>query len=81
MMILNNGEYERDDKGNEDRNNDDNTASISGSDGPIFNLITMSWSSGGGMGDVGNGAAAVAHYISTHLTIYLSYKDSIKDVP
>ena len=37
------------------------------SDGPIFYLITLRYSSGGGLGDKNGGAATTAHYISTLL--------------
>ena len=79
---FNDGDDDGDDDGNEDVNDDDNADSRSVSDGPIFNLITTPWSHVGGLGnDDGDGAAAVAHYISTHWIIYLPYKDPIKDVP
>ena len=69
------------DDGDNDGNKDDNAASGSGPDGPIFDPITTPWSRGGRSGDDGNGAAAVAHYVSTRRTIYLPYKNYIKDVP
>ena len=47
---------------------------------PIFDLIMMHQSCRGVSGDNGNGALADAHYISTHRTIYIPYKDPIKDV-
>ena len=65
---------------NEDVNNDDNAASGSGSDVPIFNPITTPRSHGGGFGDDGDGAAATAHYVSTCCTKFIPYKDPIKDV-
>ena len=75
---------DRDDTGdndvNEDRNNDENAAFGSGPDGPIFNLIMPPWSHEGVTGNDSNGAAAVAHYVSSRWTIYLPYKDHIKDV-
>ena len=41
----------------------------SGSNGPIFDPITMPQSRGGGSGDYGNSAAASSHYISILLKI------------
>ena len=75
-----------DNDGNEDGNDDDNTASGSGSDGQIFDPVMTPQSRGGGSGNDGNvdddeGATAAAHYVSTSWTIYLPYKDHIKDVP
>ena len=64
----------------EDGNNDGNADSGSGSNGPIFDIITPPQSHGGGSGD-DDVAVAVAHYISSRCTIYLPYKDPIKDVP
>ena len=81
MTNYNYGDNAGDDDGNEDGNDDNNVASGSGSDGPIFNLLTTPRSRGEGSGDNGDGAAAAVHYISTCRTIYLPYKDPIKDVP
>ena len=81
MTNYNNGDDDRDNDGNKDGNDDDNAASESGSDGPIFDVISTPWSRRGGSGDDDYGAAAAAHYVSTCRTIYLPYKDHIKDVP
>ena len=70
-----------DNDGNEDGNDDNNTATGSGSDGPIFDPITTPRSRGGGFFDNGDVASATKHYVSTCQTIYLPYKDHIKDVP
>ena len=67
-----------DNDGNEDKNDNGNAASGSGSNGPIFDLVTMPWCRGEGMGNEGNGTAAVAHYISTRMIIHLPYKYHIK---
>ena len=69
-----------DNDGNEDGTNNDNAASGSGSDGLIFDPITTPWSCGGGLGDDGDGAAAVVYYVFISQTIYLTYKYHIKDV-
>ena len=69
------------DDGNDYGNNNDNTTSGSGSDGSIFDPITMPWYCIEGSGNDGDGAPAAAHYTSTRHTIYLSYKDPIEDVP
>ena len=53
---------------NYDENKDDNAASGLGSDGPIFDLIKMPRSRGGGLG--GDNTAAAATYVSTHWNIY-----------
>ena len=66
------------DNGNEDGNKDKNSASRSGSDGTIFDLITMPWYHGGGLGDDSDGDTAAAQYISISFTIYLPYKYHIK---
>ena len=59
--------YDRDDygdnNGNKDVTDENNAASRLGSDGLIFDLITMPQSHGGGSGDGGDGAAAAAHFI------------------
>ena len=44
MTKYDNGDDDRDDNVNEDGNDDDNSAYISGSDGPIFGLIITSLS-------------------------------------
>ena len=61
--------------------NSDNVAAISGSNGPIFDLIRMSRYRGGGLGNNGDGATATAHYVSKRRTIYLPYKYHSKYVP
>ena len=67
--------YDDGDKdGNKDRNDDGIAASISGSNGLIFNLITMPQSRVGVSGDNGNSAAAAAHNVSMSRNIYLPYK-------
>ena len=70
-----------DEDGNKNGNYDDNAASISGSNGLIFNLITMPQSRIRVSGDNRNSAAAVAHNLSMSRNIYPPYKDHIKDVP
>ena len=67
------------DNGKKDGNDKGNAVYVSVSNGTIFDAITMLHSYGVGLGDNGNGATAAAHYISTHLTIYLPYKDPIKN--
>ena len=67
--------------GNEDRNDDDNAASRSGSNSPILNPIMMHLYHGGVYGNDGDSAESAVHYVSTCRTIYLPYKDPIKDVP
>ena len=67
--------------GNKNRNVDENAASGLVSYGPILDSITMPQSSRGGLGNNNDGAAAAAHYLSTHRTIYLPYKYPIKDLP
>ena len=66
---------------NEDGNDNNNAASVSGSNGSIFGPITTPRSHEEGSGNDGNGTAAAAHYMSMCRTIYLLYKDHIKDVP
>ena len=68
---------------NEDRNGNYNNAAGSESDDPIFDTITVFQSHGGGSGDnvKGDGAAAAGHYISTHWSIYLPYKNHSQDAP
>ena len=74
--------YDDGDKdGNKDRNDDGIAPSVSGSNGLIFNLITMPQSRVGVSGDNGNSAAAAAHNVSMRRNIYLPYKDHIRDVP
>ena len=73
-----NGEY---DNIYNDGNDDDNAASGSGSNGLILDPITKPWYRGGGLGDDNNGATSTVHYVSTCRTIYIPYKDHIKDVP
>ena len=60
-----------DNDGNEDKIDDDNAASGSGSNGPNFDLIMTTHSHGGGLGDDGNGSAAAAHYLYTHHIKYV----------
>ena len=72
-----NGDNDR----NKDGNDNNNAAFGSGSNGPIFDSIMTHRSLGGGPGDDSDGAAAAAHYVSTRWTIYLPYKNHIKDVP
>ena len=75
------GDDDRYNNGNEDGNGDVNSNSGSGSDGPIFDLImTPRFCKGFSGGDV-NGAATAANYVYTCRTIYLRYKEPIKDVP
>ena len=66
---------------NEDRNDDGNVASGSGSDGPIIYPITTPRSHRGGSGDDINSAVVVEHCVSMCWTIYLPYKDHIKYMP
>ena len=74
--------YDDGDKdGNKDRNDDGIAASVSGSNGLVFNLITMPQYRVGVSGDNGNSAAAAAHNVSMSRNIYLPYKDHIRDVP
>ena len=68
------------DDGNKDRNNDENAASGSGSDGPIFDPIMMPRSCGRSLVDNGNGNEDAVNYISKCRTIYLTNKYHIKDV-
>ena len=73
-----------DDDGDNDGNGDDNAPSRSVSDGPIFNPITMTQSRGvesGNDGDDGDDAAVATYYVYMRRTIYLPFKDHIKDVP
>ena len=85
MTNYDNGDDDGDDdiynNGNEDGNGNGNSTSKSGSDGPILNLIMKTRSCGGFSGGDSNGAATLANYIYTCLTIYLRYKEPIKDVP
>ena len=82
MTNYDNGDDDGDDdiynNGNEDGNGDDNSTSGSGSDGPIFYLIMITWSCGGFLGGDGNSAAAMANYIYKCQTIYLPFKESFK---
>ena len=71
----------RDNDGNEDGNDDNNATSGLGSDGPIFDTITMPWYHGGGLGDNKYDTTATVHYSYMCQTIYLPYKDPIKYVP
>ena len=59
------GDDDGDNNGNENKDDVNNAASVSGSDGPIFDWILMPWSCGGGPGDDDNGAADEAPYVST----------------
>ena len=68
-MTKSDNEY---DDGNEDRNNDNNAASGSGSNVPIFDPITTPRSPGVILGDNRNGAAAAAHFIYTCHNIYIT---------
>ena len=81
MTKYDDGDDDRDNDGNEYGNNNDNDTDGSGSDGLIFYLITKPQSSGGGSIKNGDGAVDVVHYVSMRRTIYLPYKDHIKDVP
>ena len=67
------GDDNIDNNRNEDGNDDDNAASGSGSDGPIFDPIMTPRSNRGGSGNKGDGAAAVVHYVPACRTIYLPY--------
>ena len=69
MMNYDNG-Y---DSGNKDRNDNDNAASKSGSDGSIFDLITMSWYLEGESENDYQGAATSMQSIPTWCTICLPY--------
>ena len=81
MTNYNDEDDNGDNYGNKDGNDDDSAASESGSDGLIFDPVTMPWSRRGGSGDDDDGAAAAAHYVSMRQTIYLPDKDHIKNVP
>ena len=61
------GDDNRDDSGNEDAKDNDNDASGSGYDGPIFSPITTNLSLRGGSGNDGGGDTAAVQYISTLL--------------
>ena len=76
-----NGYDDGDNNGNEDGKDEQIANSGSGYDGNIFDLITTYWSRGGGSCNNGDGTAAAAHYVSPRRTIYLPYKDHIKDMP
>ena len=67
--------------GKKDGNDDENYTPESGSDGLISDPIMTPQYCGGGLGNDHDGAAAAAHYISMRHTIYLTYKDPIKDIP
>ena len=62
-----NGDDNVDDNGNKYGNDDDNTTSGSGSNGPVFDLITMPRSHGGGLGDDGDGRYGRGALYSYHL--------------
>ena len=81
MKNYDNGNDDRYKDRNKDENYDNSAASGSGSDGSIFNLIILSCSLGGGLSNSSKSAVAAAHYVFVHRTIYLHYKDPIKDVP
>ena len=51
-------------------NDNGNTASVLGSDSPIFDLITAPWFSGGRLGNNNDGAAATSTYVFIHCNIY-----------
>ena len=63
---------------NQDGNNDNNAALIRIR---CSDLIMMPRSSGRGLADNSDVAAAAVHYIYMCCTIYLPYKDPIKDFP
>ena len=81
MTNYDDGDENVDNDGNEGEHDDDNAASRSGSDDPIFDPITTPRSHGEALGNDLDGAASVAHYVSTCWSIYLPYKNHIKDVP
>ena len=81
MMNYNNRYYDVDNGKNKDGKYDKNAASGSGSDGMIFDPTMTPWYRGGGSGDNSDNALAAANYVSTRRTIYIPYKDHIKDVP
>ena len=70
-----------DDEKNKDENDDENAASGLGSISPVPDTITTPRSCGSGSCNNKYGAAAKEHYIFTCYTIYIPYRDSIKDVP
>ena len=76
-----NGYDDEDHDGNEDGNNNDNAASVSVSDGPIFDPITTPHYCVRGVFNNGDSYVAVVHYVSTCHNIYIPYKYHIKDVP
>ena len=80
-MKYNNRDDEGDNEGNKYRNDSSNVASGSGSNVPIFDLITTHWYCGGGYRDKIYSTVFMAHYIYTCCIIYLSYKYHIKYVP
>ena len=81
MAKYNNGDDDGDNDENKDGNDDYNASAGSGSDGPIFYLIMTPRSCGGFSGGDGNGAVAAENYLYKCRTIYLPYKEHIKDVP
>ena len=60
-----------DDDGNEDRNDDNNAAYRSGSDGLIFDMTPTPQSHGGGPVKDGYVTTAIAHYIYVCIALYI----------
>ena len=73
MTNYNHGAGSRNNDRNEYIKDNDNAVLGSGSDGPIFNPITMHLPCGGGLGGNDDGNATTDHYVSTTWTIYLPY--------